>query len=372
MRLGTTLPQQDLNLVPNAAKRLEAMGYDGVATQENRYGPFLPLAVAAVSTAKLGLATGVAIAFPRSPMVTASAAWDLQRASKGRFSLGLGSQVKGHIERRFSVPWTAPAPRMSEYVRSLRAIWRCWQLGERLEFAGEHYRFSLMTPNFAPEPLDVPPPSITIAAVGPAMLRLAGRHCDGVRLHGFCTRKYLEEVALPLLEEGMAQAPGGPRERKHFQISGGGFVATGADDDTVAKQFEFLRKRVGFYGSTRTYWPVFEQHGLEDLGAKLHAMSKAGEWQKMTAEVPDDVVRLFCAVGRHDEIVGAIKKRFGGLCDVVGSSASTDMPGEMTPDLIQEVKRIPSPFEGFHTELEASCRGARLHNDRGDSRVRSR
>ncbi len=354
MRVATTLPQQDLNLVPAAAQRLEEMGYDGVATQENRYGPFLPLAVAAVSTRKLELATGVAIAFPRSPMVTASAAWDLQRASKGRFSLGLGSQVKGHIERRFSVPWTPPAPRLSEYVRSVRAIWRCWQLGERLDFEGDHYRFSLMTPNFAPEPLDVAPPSITIAAVGPAMLRLAGRHCDGVRLHGFCTRKYLEHVALPLIEQGMSQAPGGPRERRHFQISGGGFVATGADDETVTKQVEFIRQRIGFYGSTRSYWPVFEQHGLEDLGAKLHAMSKAGQWDRMAAEVSDDVVGLFCAVGRHDEIVAAIEERFGGLCDVVGSSASTDMPGEMTPELIQDVKRIPSPFEEFKTDLRSS------------------
>ena len=351
MQVGTTLPQRDLKLVPDEAKRLEEMGYDGVATQDNRYGPFMSLAVAAVSTKKLALATGVAIAFPRSPMVTASNAWDLQRASDGRFSLGLGSQVKGHIERRFSVPWSAPAPWMSEYVRSLRAIFRCWQLGERLHFEGKHYNFSLMTPNFAPEPLECPPPSITIAAVGPAMLRLSGRHCDGVRLHGFCTRKYLENVGLPLIEEGMQQAPGGPRVRRHFQISGGGFVATGPDDETVAKQFEFIRQRVGFYGSTRAYWPVFEQHGLEDLGEKLNVMSKNGQWNEMAAAVSDDVVGLFCAAGRHDEIVSAIEKRFGGLCDGVGSSASTDMPGEMTRDVIQDVQKIPSPFEGFKTEF---------------------
>ena len=345
MKVGTTLPQQDLNLVPQAAKRLEEMGYNGVATQENRYGPFLPLAVAAVHTETLELATSVAIAFPRSPMVTASAAFDLQRASRGRFSLGLGSQVKGHIERRFSIPWSAPAPRMSEYIRSIRAIWDCWQHGERLAFEGEHYRFSLMTPNFAPEPLEVPLPKITIAAVGPAMLRLAGRHCDGVRLHGFCTRKYLENVALPLLETGMSQAPGGPRLRRDFHISGGGFVATGADDETVAKQFEFIRQRVGFYGSTRAYWPVLEQHGLEDLGQKLNGMAKAGGWKQMAAEVSDDVVRLFCAVGRHDEIVSAIEERFGGLVDSVGSSASTDMPGEMTPEIIAAVKQVSCPYE---------------------------
>jgi probable F420-dependent oxidoreductase len=351
MHVGTTLPQQDLNLVPEAARRLEEMGYDGVATQENRYGPFLPLAVAAVSTRRLQLATSVAIAFPRSPMVTASAAWDLQRASRGRFSLGLGSQVKGHMERRFSVPWSAPAPKMSEYVRAVRAIWRCWQLGERLDFAGEHYRFSLMTPNFAPEPLEVAPPPITIAAVGPAMLRLAGRHCDGVRLHGFCTRRYLENVALPLLEEGMQQAPGGARDRGNFQISGGGFVATGADQETVDRQLEFVRQRVGFYASTRAYWPVLEQHGLEDLGLKLNAMAKEGRWKEMTAEISDDVLHLFCAAGRHDEIVEAIEGRFGGLVDVVGSSASTDMPGEMTPEVIQDVRRIPSPFQGFVDNL---------------------
>ena len=181
MRVATTLPQQDLKLVPEAARRLEEMGYDGVATQENRYGPFLPLGVAAVSTSKLGLATGVAIAFPRSPMVTASAAWDLQRASDGRFSLGLGSQVKGHIERRFSVPWHAPAPWMSEYVRALRAIFRCWQLGERL-----HPRVDVAIHRGLEEPQPAPTTPLRSACNitrRPAQARTTVRICSPTSKH---------------------------------------------------------------------------------------------------------------------------------------------------------------------------------------------
>ena len=222
---------------------MEAAGYDVVTTQENRHDPFLPLAVAAVASEKVTLATSISIAFARSPMVFANLAWDLQKASRGRFVLGLGSQVKGHNERRFSVPWSAPAPRLRECVQAIRAIWACWGEGEKLDFQGEHYRFSLMTPNFTPEPMDEAPPPITIAAVGPAMMRVAGEVCDGARLHGFCTRKYLEEVAVPRLE-GAMQAAG--RDRRAFEISGGGFVATGATDEAVARAFEWVRMRVGF------------------------------------------------------------------------------------------------------------------------------
>jgi probable F420-dependent oxidoreductase len=229
-------------------------------------------------------------------------------------------------------------------VQAIRAIWACWGEGEKLDFQGEHYRFSLMTPNFTPEPMDEKPPPITIAAVGPAMMRVAGEVCDGARLHGFCTRKYLEDVAVPRLENAMAAAG---RDRSKFEISGGGFVATGATDEAVAKAFEWVRMRVGFYGSTRAYWPVFEVHGLEELGEKLNHLAKTGQWDQMTREVSDDVVRLFAAVGRHDELKGAMEARFGGLVDTVSAGTPVDEPGGLPADLIQEIQSIETPFVGF-------------------------
>lgn len=337
MKIHTTLPQADLRDVPAAVAQIEAEGYDGVVALENRHDPFLPLAVAAVHTSRLTLSTGVAIAFPRSPMVMANLGWDLQQSSGGRFELGLGSQVKGHNERRFSVPWSAPAPRLEEYVQAIRAIWRTWSDGDRLDFQGDHYQFSLMTPNFTPEPLTVPPPRITMAAVGPGMLRAAGRVADGVRLHGFCTRDYLEGAVLPELEAGL-RASG--RSRNDFTIAGGGFLCTGADDEAVAASVDWVRYRIGFYGSTRAYWPVLHQHGLGGLGEQLNHLSKNDGWDKMADLVDDDVVRLFAAVGRHDEIVPAIQERFGGISDSIGASASPEIAADLPPDLVQEIQAL--------------------------------
>ena len=202
MRVFTTLPQQDLCKVAAAAREVEADGYDGVAAMENKHDPFLALAIASTATERIQLHTSVAIAFARSPMAVANVGWDLAGATGGRFVIGLGSQVRAHNERRFSVPWTPPAPRMREYVQALRAIWRCWKTGEKLNYEGRHYRFTLMTPGFTPEPIDAAPPAVTIAAVGPAMLKVAAEECDGVKLHGFCTRKYLEEAVMPRLADG--------------------------------------------------------------------------------------------------------------------------------------------------------------------------
>jgi probable F420-dependent oxidoreductase len=344
MRVTTSLPQEDLRKVPELIRSLEAEGYDGVGVQENRHNPFLPLAVAAVNSERIQLATSVAIAFARSPMVVANMSWDLQKASGGRFVLGLGSQVKGHNERRFSVKWSAPVPRMREYIQGLRAIWRCWATGDRLAFEGEHYQFTLMTPNFTPDPIDCAPPPVTISAVGPAMLKLAGEVCDGVRLHGFCTPKYLRNVVLPRLEAGFEVSG---RKRENFEIVGGGFIATGADDAAVAKTANWIRQRIGFYGSTRAYWPVLEEHGLEELGLKLNYMSKNDQWNEMTNEVSDDVVRLFAAVGRFDELAKVVEDHFGGISDTIGASASVNEPGGLPADLMQDLKRIPTKFASY-------------------------
>ena len=329
MKVNTGIPVHDLKAVGAAAQTAEATGFSGISTQENRQDPFLPLAVAAAHTEDLELRTSIAIAFARSPMVAANMSWDLQRASNGNFTLGLGSQVKGHNVRRFSVPWSAPAPRMREYVQAIRAIWDCWKNGTPLDYQGEHYQFSLMTPNFTPEPLDGELPKIQIAAVGPAMMKVAAEECDGVMLHAFCTRKYLDEVILPKLQQGL-NAKG--KARTDFEISGGGFLVTGKDDEAVDKMFEWVRMRVGFYGSTPSYWPVFEAHGWQDLGQKLNDMSKKGQWQDMTKEISDDVLHEFCAVGRFDEIEKEISRRFAGPIDVIS------MPSDTPSDLIMALK----------------------------------
>src|ERR1051326_4747479 len=346
MRILTQVPQDDLRAVPGVARAAETARFSGLTPSENKNDPFLALAVAAVSTEHASLQTSIAIAFSRSPMAVANASWDLQSASRGRFVLGLGSQVRAHNENRFSVPWTAPAPRMREYVLALRAIWRNWEKGEKLDFRGAHYKFTLMTPNFTPASTHQPPIPVTIAAVGPVMLRVAGEVCDGVRLHGFCTRKYVDDVVLREVRTGMAKSG---RARERFEISGGGFIATGPDEAAVAKMVEWVRYRVAFYGSTPAYWPVLETHGFHDLGRKLNVMSKAGQWDKMAAEISDDVVRLFAAIGTHRELAKAIEQRFGGVADTIALSGGYGMRQDIPPDLIQDLRRIPSPFTGHLT-----------------------
>lgn len=346
MKVLTTLPQADLNEIPNAARTAEAAGFDSIATMENRHDPFLSLGVAAVNTSDITLTTAVAIAFPRSPMVVANTAWDLQNASRGRFVLGLGPQIKPHNEKRFSVPWSPPAPRLREYVQALRAIWRSWQTGERLRFEGDHYTFTLMTPNFVPPSTDQPRVPVTLAAVGPLTLRLSGEVADGVRLHPFCTRAYLEDVVLTHIREGFEKSG---KRRENFEIAGGGFVATGETDEEVAKIVEWVRYRIAFYGSTPSYWPVLEHHDLGDLGRKLNAMTKAGQWDDMAAEISDDVVALFAAIGRYDELPERIAARFGGVVDLVYASMSSDVRPNIPPDVITNIQAIPTEFESFES-----------------------
>lgn len=344
MRIETSIPLDDWRKVADKARFAEESGFDGVLSAEIAHDPFMPLGFAALATERIRLATAIAVAFPRSPMVVANTAWDLQEQSGGRFVLGLGAQVKGHNERRFSMPWSAPVPRIREYVESLRAIWRTWETGEELNYQGKHYNFTLMTPEFSPRPTGLPRVPITIAAVGPAMIKLAGSLCDGVRLHGFATRKYVEDVALPMLDKGLAESG---RKRSEFEIWGGGFVATGRDDEAVAKQVEWVRYRLGFYGSTRSYHNVFAVHGWEDLGMKLHKMSKQGRWKEMAAEISDDVVHTFAAVATYSNLAPAIKKRFGGLVDSVtlDFDRSTELSERM--EILQDIRRIGNEFQGF-------------------------
>lgn len=346
MRIEAGLPIDDWRKVGPAAAQAERDGFDGVLSFEIANDPFAPLTIAALATERIRLGTAIAVCFPRSPMVVAHTAWDLHVHSRGRFTLGLGTQVKGHNERRFSVPWSPPLPRLREYVQSLRAIWRCWEKGEKLDFQGEHYRFTLMTPEFSPPPSGLPPIPVTIAAVRPAMLRLAGQVCDGVRLHGFATKRYVDEVALPKIEEGLARAG---RDRSTFEVWGGGFVVTGKDEAAIAREREAIRYRVAFYGSTRTYHPVLAIHGWEDLGLKLHEMSKQGRWKDMAAEVPDEVLDAFAVVATYDDLVEKLEERFGGRVDSIALAPPRGIPEGEVRELLQDVRRIRTPFRGFPT-----------------------
>jgi probable F420-dependent oxidoreductase len=324
MKVETGIPTNDLKAVIAAAQKAESLGYDGIVTPEIKNDPFLPLAVAATGTERVTLGTSVAIAFPRSPMITALMSWDIQRASGGRFILGLGSQVKGHNERRYSTAWVGPAqPRMKEYVRALKAIWHTWETGEKLDFRGKYYTHTLMTPEFNPGPVPGGAPKVMISAVGPAMARLAGELCDGVRMHGFCTAKYVQDVIWPELRAGAARAN---RDPSTLEVSGGGFIVTGATQAEVERNLEAARTRVSFYGSTRTYPGVFEAHGWTEIGPRLHEMSLKGQWDQMPGAVPDDVLEQFVIAGTYDEIVGKIKERFAGICTRVGFSIPTRTP----------------------------------------------
>lgn len=346
MRVSIGLPVSDWQACAAAAKQAEDDGADAVTASELKHDPFTPLAFAAMATQRVALVPSVAIAFPRSPMVVANLAWDINRHSKGRFVVGLGSQIKAHNERRFSTPWVAPAARLGEYVESLRAIFRCWETGEKLNYQGKYYNFSLMTPEFSPGPQGLPMPPIAMAAVGPLMLKTAARVADSVRLHSFATRDYLEKVVRPLLSEELAAAG---KSFDNFEITGGGFVATGPDAASVREAAEKVRYRVAFYGSTPAYRGVFDLHGVSDLGVRLTEMSKQGQWNQMAAQVPDDVLDLFVARATYDELPAAIEKRYGGIVDTVSIDFTPGTSAATRRGVIEAVKRIPSTFKGFRT-----------------------
>jgi probable F420-dependent oxidoreductase len=347
MRVGIGLPVEDWRRCGPVAVAAEAAGIDLLTTNENKHEPFTPLAVAGLATSRIELATSVAIAFPRSPMIVAGMGWELARHTGGRFVLGLGTQVRAHNERRFGVPWVAPAARMAEYIQALRAIWRCWETGGPLDYQGEHYRFTLMNEGFSPGPNRLPMPPVTLAAVGPLMLRNAARLCDGVRLHGFATRAYIEQQVAPVIAAGL-EAAGRPRSA--FEVSGGGFVTTGPDAEAVRQAAEHIRFRVAWYASTPAYRTVLEPHGLAELGTRLSAMARRNEWDRMAALIPDEVLELFAAIGPYDTIAERIAARFGGLVDTVVIPFPADADPGAVRAVAREVQSIPRRFEGFRTE----------------------
>jgi probable F420-dependent oxidoreductase len=309
-----------------AAARAERLGCDGIMVPEVAHDPFLPLALAAAATTRIRLATGIAVAFARNPMTVAVAASDLHRLSGGRLALGLGSQVKAHVTRRFSMPWSSPAARMGEFITAVRAIWSAWQEQGPLGFRGEFYQHTLMTPMFSHGPSPCGWPSIQVAAVGPVMTRIAGEAADGLVCHGFTTPGYLRDVTLPHLLTG-AERAGRPRD--DLEVSLPVMVAL-ADDDRDPK-IAALRSQIAFYGSTPAYRPVLDHHGWSALGEELHALSRRGEWAAMGSLIDDDVLHAFAVIGSPKEAGTAFRSRFAGLADriQVGLDAGEDQLGEL-------------------------------------------
>ena len=314
MKIDAGLIAADLAEVPARARELEAQGFDGCVTAEIASDPFLPLLLAAEHTTRLELMTSIAVAFARSPMTLANLGHDLNAFSKGRFLLGLGSQIQPHITKRFSMPWSHPAARMRELIQAMRAIWACWYQGEKLAFRGEFYTHTLMTPMFTPTNTQYGAPKVLLAAVGPKMTEVAGEVADGMIVHGFTTPKYVREVTLPALERGLAAAG---RSRKGFQLACPVFVVTGRD----AKEWERSRgavcKQIAFYGSTPAYRGVLELHGWGELQGELNAMSKRGEWDAMGTRISDEILEQFAIVAQPHEVPGQLKRRYGDSIDRV-------------------------------------------------------
>jgi probable F420-dependent oxidoreductase len=311
MKVDAGVPT-DLAAVATVARRATEAGFNGLWSSETNHDPFLPLTLAAERAPGLDLGTAIAVAFARTPMTVATVAHDLQRFSGGRFHLGLGSQIRAHIEKRFGMPWSRPAARMREFVLALRAIWDCWDNGSSLKFRGDFYSHTLMTSFFSPEPSTFAPPKILIAAIGDNMTRVAGEVADGLLVHSFTTERYLREVTIPALRSGFAAAG---RSRSDFQVAYPGFVVTGSDEEAMQASAREIRRRIAFYGSTPAYRPVLELHGWGDLQTELHTLSLQGRWADMGGLIDDEVLETFAVVAEPEKVAQAILARFGGLVD---------------------------------------------------------
>ena len=325
MRVTYRLATNRLASVAAEAAWAENIGYDSMSSNETAHDSFLPLTLAATSTTRVILETRVAIAFPRSPMITAYLGRDLNELSKGRFRLGLGTQVKGHIQRRFSTDWEAPGPRLREYIQSLRAIWNSWQTGDKLDYHGESYDFSLMTPFFDPGPSEYPLPEVFTAAVNAYNCQVAGEVSDGLMLHSLTSPEYVKNVVRACLEKG-AQKAG--RDGDAIKVTGGGFIITGPNKHSLRTMPAEVRKRIAFYASTRSYFPVLESHGFEDIGQRLHEMSLRGQWLEMGELVSDEMLDAFSVSGEYDEIADKFVERYGRLLDEVSFTLVCDKQPE--------------------------------------------
>ena len=328
--------------IPTQARAAEAAGFDCITCGELAHDSMLTMALAATGTERIRLQTSVTIAFPRSPLVLAMQAWDIQHLSGGRFSLGLGSQVKGHNERRFGGTWTAPAPRMREYIQMMHAVWDSWQHGTTPEFLGKHYKFTLMTPNFNPGPLACERPRVGLAMVGPGMASVAGEVADVVMPHGgIMSDRYMRTTLLPRIRSGLIRSG---RSWADVEIGASGYLILGDDDSEIEQQVEEMRRPLSFYGSTRTYHKVLALHGLEELGQKLHALSLQGKWEEMRNTVTPEAVLELAQTSTYDALPEFLRAH-REYASRISFSMPTETPEqeERFRDILRRIQAVDNP-----------------------------
>ena len=328
----------DLGKAGAQARELEEMGYSGIQTAETAHDPFLPLAFAAQTTSKVDLITGIAVAFARTPMLLAQIGHDLNATAEGRFVLGLGSQIRPHITKRFSMPWSSPAARMREFILAMRAIWATWHDGAPLQFTGKFYNHTLMTPFFTPTNTEHGAPRVFLAAVGPLMTEVAGEVADGIIVHAFTTEKYLRETTLPALERGFAKAraAGSSKSREDFEIAYPCFVVTGRDEQEMAAAKVATCRQIAFYGSTPAYKPVLDSIGAGELQGELNTMSKQGRWAEMGTLIDESMMREFAVIAEPEQIAAQMKARFGDIVDRT-SAAYAQLPRQERVRIVREL-----------------------------------
>jgi probable F420-dependent oxidoreductase len=327
----------DIARVAHDAALVEEVGFDGLCVEETKDDPYQIMALAASTTNRIRLSTNIAMAFPRAPTITAMSGWSLAKLSKGRFVLGLGSQVRGHIVRRFGLEFHPVGPWMRDYVRAVRAVWSCWQEQKPLDYQGTHYKLSLMVPLFDPGPIAHPDIPIHIAAVNPVMCRVAGEVADGIRVHPVCTPRYIREVMLPAATEGARRAG---RDASAIAIAMKPLVCTAPDKATLEVRVKDVRARVAFYCSTPAYRATFELHGLGALADEMAILSKAQRWEDMPAKISDEVLHTYATVGTYDEIGRKLVDRFGGIVSDIEFSIPCSTPEEKATmrSLIQQIR----------------------------------
>jgi len=341
----------DVTRVFDDARAVEQLGYDGLVFEECKEDPFQLIALAAQATTRLRLGTAVAIAFPRSPTSMAMAAWTAQRLSRGRFTLGLGTQVRAHIERRYGMGWSPAGPWVREYVGALRAVWRCWQNGDRLNFQGEHYKLSLMVPLFDPGPIEHPDIPIHLAAVNPIMSRIAGECADGIRPHPVCTARYIEQVMLPAARAGGTRAG---RDMRGFAIAIKPLIATARSEEGLAARVRDIRARIAFYCSTPAYRAAFDFHDLGELARRMSVLSREQRWEEMPELITDDILNLYATVGTFDEIAGKLQDRYGHV--ITDAEVSVPIASEADRETLAGV--ISALRASTHVPMEQSTPGA--------------
>ena len=314
MKIDTGLLVNDLHRMPAIARAADDLGFDGLWTFETANEPFLPLVLAAEHSQRLMIGTSIAVAFVRSPTILAHLGWDLARYSKGRFVLGLGTQVKGHNERRFSVKWDRPVARMREVILATRAVWDAWQNQTRLNFKGEFFQLTLMTPFFSPAPHEYSEIPIYVAGVNPRMCQLAGELCEGFHVHPLKSRRYLQDVILPNIDSGLARSG---RQRTNIELTSSVFVIPTDDPDETARYDSEVRQQISFYASTPPYRPIFELHGWAEVAAQLSTLAARGKWPEMPGLITDEMLATFAVKGTWEELPGKVLKEYGGLLDRV-------------------------------------------------------